>query len=227
MKRDWQRFRGSLLMAGIVFCLLVPIASIASENGINKGLLREYSAQWWQWSLSIPADVNPLGDLVGSYCGVGQHGDIWFLGGTLDGSAVKRNCTIPYGKKIFFPVINAECSVIEGYGETNEELSAAAKDLMDHVTEVKVLVDGILLKNVEKSRVQSKPFEFSLPPGDTLGFYGNEPNPSPAISDGFWVLLHPLSEGEHEIVIYGVAPFPEWSWTFVQNIVYHITIVNP
>ncbi|MBN2000523.1 hypothetical protein JW935_23435 [candidate division KSB1 bacterium] len=134
----------------------------------------------------------------------------------------------PLWKKIFFPVINAECSVIEGYGETNEELSEAAKDLIDHVTDVKVLVDGVPLKNVEKSRVQSKPFEFSLPPGDTLGLYDNGPNPSPAVSDGYWVLLPILPVGTHVIKIYGRAFFEEWEdFEFIQDITYDISIVKP
>lgn len=227
VKKGSQRIQNIVLMVGIVFLLMAPITSFGGGNGISKGLLKDYSAKWWQWSLSIPAEVNPLGDTDGSYCSVGQQGDVWFLGGTLDGSPAERSCTIPYGKKIFFPIINAECSVIEGYGETNAELSTCAKDLMDHVTEVEVLVDGVTLKNVKKSRVQSKPFEFSLPPGDTLELFGEEPNPSRAVSDGWWVLLPPLPEGEHVIVIYGVAPFPEWDWTFEQSIKYNISIVKP
>ncbi|MBN2000522.1 hypothetical protein JW935_23430 [candidate division KSB1 bacterium] len=102
MKRDKQRFYKFLFIAAIVFFFLAPMVSFAGENGISKGLLKKYSAQWWQWSLSIPADVNPLGNPVGSYCGVGQHGDVWFLGGTLDGSPAERNCTVPYGKKSSF-----------------------------------------------------------------------------------------------------------------------------
>ena len=175
MKRNRHQLQRMSLVLGILLLLFAPINSHGGGKGVNKGLLKQYSAQWWQWSLSIPTVVNPLADSEGVLCSVGQHGDIWFLGGTLDGSPAERSCTIPSGKSIFFPVINAECSVIEGYGETSEELSSCAKDLMDHVTELEVLVDGVPLKHVEKSRVQSKPFKFSLPPGVTLGLYSEEP----------------------------------------------------
>ena len=228
MRKESQQLRSIFLMIGIGLFLMTPLASYGGGQGLDKGLLKKYSAEWWQWSLSVPAGVNPLEDADGSYCSVGQHGKIWFLGGTLDGSPAERHCTIPRGKSIFFPVINAECSVVEGYGETSEELSESAKDLIDHVTEVEVLVDGIPLKHVEKSRVQSKLFEFSLPPDDVFGLYGKEPNPSPAVSDGYWVMLSPLPVGKHIIEYRGVAFFPEWdNFEFIQDIKYHITIAEP
>lgn len=223
------------ILFAVAFLLVKPAIGLAAglnpNQGINKGLMRTLSAEWWQWALSIPASVNPLSfnDPMGSsdYCGVGQHGDVWFLGGRFDGSGslATRACTIPAGTSIFFPIINAECSTIEGSGMTEEELRTCAIDLIDHVTEVEASVDGVLLKGLNKSRVQSRLFSFSLPPGDMLGLFGNSPNPSPSVSDGFWVLLPPLAEGEHEIKFRGVAPFPEFGFTFEQNVSYTITIV--
>ena len=41
----------------------------------------ELSASWWQWAMSAPQDINPVADLSGAHCDVGQQGNIWFLAG--------------------------------------------------------------------------------------------------------------------------------------------------
>ncbi len=66
----------------------------------------QWAAKWWQWQESIPLSRNPVYDLNGAYCGVGQHGPVWFLAGTSGGDPVSRSCTIPHNKLIFFPIIN-------------------------------------------------------------------------------------------------------------------------
>jgi len=126
---------------------------------------------------------------------------------------------------IFLPVINAECSTIEGNGITEKDLRACAKDLMDHTTLVEARVDRVALKNLKNSRVESKLFSFTLPPGDLLGLFGKEPNPNPSVSDGFWVLLKPLSPGEHTIEVHGVLDFPEIPFIVDQKVTYHVTVV--
>ena len=228
----------------------VPIMAAAQtvgniSQGVSKGQLRELSADWWQWALSIPEAVHPLHFLnmhplafveaeSADYCAVGQHGGVWFLGGVIAATPVDpiqgtvvRICTIPSGTSIFFPIINAECSAIEANGTTEAELRLCATDLMDHVTEVEASVDGVALRNLRQSRVQSDLFSFTLPPGDQLGLFGESPNPSASVSDGFWVLLPPLSEGAHTVKFRGVAPFPEFGFTFEQDITYELTVVPP
>jgi hypothetical protein len=217
----------------------VSAAQPVSNNsvGISKGQIRALSADWWQWALSIPEAVHPLafvGPQSADYCGVGQHGDVWFLGGVIATTPVDpiqgtvvRTCVVPHGTAIFFPVINAECSVIEGNGTTERDLRQCAKDLMDHVTEVEASVDGVALRNLGRTRVQSDLFSFTLPPGDQLGLFGTEPNPSASVSDGFWVLLPPLSDGAHTVKFRGVAPFPEFDFVFKQDITYDLTVVPP
>jgi hypothetical protein len=212
---------------GIMLSTRPAAADTSSSNKTDKGAIRKLSAEWWQWALSIPAPVNPLSfnDSSGdSYCGVGQHGPVWFLGGNFNGLPAERSCTIPAGTAIFLPIITAECSAIEGNGTTEEEFSACAKDLIDHVTTVEASLDGVALKNLTNSRVQSPLFSFTLPPDDVFRLFGKEPNPSPSVSDGFWILLKSLSPGAHTIEVHGVAFFPPAS-TFEQKIVYHVTVV--
>jgi hypothetical protein len=225
-----KKWRSAAAIVGIAVGLVAPVLSFADDGNktINRGVLKELSDDWWQWSLSIPAVVNPLSfnteEESARYCGVGQHGNVWFLGGTLDGSEAERRCTIPAGMYIFFPIINAECSSLEGNGTTEEELRACVKGLIDNVTFVEAHVDGVALKGEQRSRVQSTLFSFTLPPGDVLKLFGGQPNPTPAVSDGFWVLLRPLSAGAHTIEWRGVATFPDGS-TFEQKTKYRLMIL--
>lgn len=222
-----------LLVLALLLALGLTLAApatggVAGERG-DKPAVRQLSAAWWQWALSIPASVNPLGDPTGALCGVGQHGEVWFLGGTLDGSPADRSCKVPAGTAVFFPVINAECSVIEDPSlQDRAALRACAKGFMDLVTTADAEVDGRPVKVV---RARSALFAITLPPGDVLGIVGNPgksqtPNPSPAVADGFWVFLERLPIGEHSITSEGKLVFPDQS-TFEQRIDYSIEVVPP
>jgi hypothetical protein len=200
-----------------------------------------WSAKWWQWAFSIPEPVNPLTDETGEDCGRGQAGPVWFLGGTfivvetaegeLLGQA-ERDCTIPAGKAIFIPVINAECSTVEGNGTTEQELRDCAVFFADHVTSVEVTVDGVPLVDLDPPdspfRVQSPLFEFKLPPDNLIGFdTGGRTITSPSVSDGYWVMLKPLSRGEHTVHFTAVADFTaDLGFVFTLDITYHLTIAG-
>jgi hypothetical protein len=57
-------------------------------------------------------------------------------------------------------------------------------------------VDGREFKELEKYRVHSRAFNFTLPQDPWLP---GKPGPSSAVSDGYWVILEPLPPGSHEI----------------------------
>jgi hypothetical protein len=50
------------------------------------------------------------------------------------------------------------------------------------------------------------------------------PGTYPFFSDGYWVMLAPLSAGTHTIHLHGLAPVPEWEWTFETEVTYHVTV---
>jgi hypothetical protein len=161
----------------------------------------EWSAAWWQWALAIPEDVNPILDMTGEYCGEEQSGKVWFLTGTFGGSA-ERTCTIPAGKAILFPVINAQCSQVQGDGTTERKLRECAVAMIDSVTIVEATVDEIPLQDLVDYRVVSPLFSFELPENNILDLK----IVSPSVSDGYWILLKPLQAGEHTIYFRGVVP---------------------
>ena len=235
IKSDLGKVLRLSIMAAIIFGFMALVSMTAqAESNPNPKVLPvnsvpygktygEWSAEWWEWALSIPTPDNPLLDMNGEKCGVEQSGDVWFLAGNF-GGASERTCTVPAGKAIFFPIINAEWSVVEGecpldidISGTNEEaLRACAVAFMDHVTELEVSVDGTTLQNLENYRVQSPLFTFELPEDNILGLSAG---PSPSVSDGFWIMLAPLSAGEHTIHFRGEADFP-----FVTKVTYTLTV---
>jgi hypothetical protein len=56
-------------------------------------------------------------------------------------------------------------------------------------------VDGKEFKELNKYRIHSRAFNFTLPEDPWFG----EPGPSCGISDGYWVILEPLSPGKHQV----------------------------
>ncbi len=169
--------------------------------------LGEWSAKWWQWAFSIPMAAHPLFDTAD--CDTGQSGKVWFLGGTFTGAAATRDCTVPHGKAILFPIANVECSTLEGppfFGSNEAELRACAAAFQDTASGLSATIDGHEVKHVDRYRVQSPLYEFSAPAD---GLFGPDPVSGQSVSDGVWILLAPLSHGSHTIHFEGSFPgFP-------------------
>lgn len=217
----------------------------------------EWSAKWWQWALSIPLynpePNHPLFD--GTDCSVAQSGNVWFLGGRfcetgkdcpLPGTIV-RSCTIPKGTALFIPIVNAEDSLLEetelgGSNLTIDSMRTFLAGILDTVTELQLVVDGIPIQNIKEDfRVQSPVYDFTLPPpyynGDPTKpnnvFTAIEPGNYPAgtyysqaVGDGYYVMLKPLSPGPHTILFSGTFPNdPENpDDDFIISMTYNITV---
>lgn len=221
--------RKLLTIAVLSLILLAPMIAQADSFVVppKEKIYGELSAKWWQWALAIPNtpdSVHPLLDITGESCDIDQSGPVWFLAGTAGGSAT-RTCTIPKGKTILFPIINA-ATWIPTDGSTKEEIKQAAKSLMDHVTIVEATVDGVELQNLKDDyRFQSTFFKFTGPDDPAETIFPGQNGTHVAIANGFWVLLTPLSAGQHTIHFHGVAPFPEAGFTFETEVTYNLNIV--
>lgn len=186
--------------------------------------------EWWQWALSIPASVNPLLDETGAQCMVGQRGGEWFLAGVFYPlSGATRECTIPEGVTLFFPVVNSvnfDAPNVCGQGGPNptSDYRDAAAAFIDATFNRSASIDGKPIKQLH--RVRSPVFALALPEdnmfnhpdicGGTLpaGIY------SPAVDDGYYVRLNPLKVGAHEVVIHAEGPLG-----FVLDVTYNLTVV--
>src|SRR5262249_41628433 len=140
---------------------------------------------------------NPVTDRTGQFAGEGQSGPVWFLAGNFGGE-VTRKCSVPAGKAIFFPVVN------QGQGapadKANEEfLRALAKAVMDTAHDLEVIVDGKPLKDVMSYRVQSPLFTFNAPEKEADAVIPTGTGKQKTVVDGYWVMLKPLTPGEHVV----------------------------
>lgn len=181
--------------------------------------IQNWTAEWWQLMLSIPAADNPIVDHTGRNCAVGQRGPVWFLAGS-PGTVETRACSIPDGKALFFPIINL--ADINTTNQTAKELRAELAPCMDRITTLSVEVDGKPLRNLNDSaRVRSAVFEITVPHDGFLdpGTY------SPVVDDGFYVMLKPLSVGNHNLHLRGATDGCPLQGPFSVDVLYHLTVV--
>jgi hypothetical protein len=181
----------------------------------------EWSAAWWRWALSIPFDHHPLTDTAD--CSTGQKGHVWFLGGSFVSGTVDRECTVPAGKALFFPILNAECSTVEPppfYGSNEAELRACAKSFVDPAVDLFAEIDGVPVQKLGQYRTQSPLFTFTAPEPNVLFVPG--PVTGQSVSDGYYLLLPPLPVGKHTLHFGGT--FPQFG-PFTIDVTYHLTVV--
>ena len=221
MKVSVKYWRSSLAVVMVVMALIVSTPAVFADN-INPGVLAingqvggltygQWSARWWQYALSVTTFAN---------CRAEPSGQMWFLAGTTNGRSIAvRNCTVPSGKNIMFPLFNVEWSVVEAEaqemktgtscplpdingdpikGEDYAALSACAIAMAQHGTdsnaELEAEVDGVSLNSLTHYRALSPAplFTFTTVKGNPFGLCPTiSPCPlrSRAVADGFWIIL--------------------------------------
>ena len=222
----------TLALVLLVGLLAAPAQS--SEGNPNPGVLPpdghafgmdygEWGAEWWNWAFSSPLADNPLVDTTGEKCDTNQMGNVWFLAGFLDvfgvGGPVVRECEIPTGKAVFFPIIN---EVGIGFpGDTEEEIRAGVNAVIDGVSELEASIDGVPLTDLWQYRAESPAYTSVLPPGAILDeLAGLSGTFYPSVTDGYWIMLAPLPPGEHVIHFRGV------NGGFEVEVLYLLTVVD-
>jgi hypothetical protein len=210
-------------------CLAIAAAMLLGGNlaFAQTQSYKQLTAEWWQWALSIPAEVSPLTDTTGENCMVGQRGAEWFLAGSFFGGTVTRACSIPDGVSLFFPVANfigfdnpGQCGQDEPFGSAFWRGLAA--DFVNGVTDLSVTLDG---QPVGVQRVQSQVFAIALPVDNLFAPFCTPPLEagiySPAVDEGFYVRLNPLSVGAHTLHFHAENA----SQFFFVDVTYDLTVV--
>jgi hypothetical protein len=176
------------------------VAVIAPTAKIEGKSYAEWSAAWWQWALSLPANDNPFFDEGVSVNGAnGQSGKVWFLTGVINESGTAaRTLTVPKGTMLFFPVINTEASTLEVgtpfYGSNETELRETA--LSFALANAFAQIDGVPVQNLDRYTFLSPLFSFSVPDDNVLGVPSGE---GFSVSNGVYLMLAPLPVGQHVI----------------------------
>jgi hypothetical protein len=184
--------------------VLSPQAQVAAKT---QG---EWSVIWWQWASSFSYQDSPIADVVGDRCGSGQEGPVWFLAGVYGSAPVKRRCTVPAGKHLFFPIINYMVSSNPSGAMSCEAVTSNAKDLTDSSTDLTLIVDGEEIRNLDGFR-QVSPGCFNL--GERI-----HRDISPTAANGYFVMLKPLAPGRHVVKWGGALD------SLRQAVVYEITV---
>jgi hypothetical protein len=201
----------------------------------------DWGAQWWKWALSIPTPLNPLADPTGANAAQSQSGPVWFLAGTFcanfpvgpgcNFATATRTVSVPVGKALFFPILNSECSTFEGNGTTLADLTTCARFGGDNASGLVCEVDGEAIPNVASFRATSGLFTWGpLPDNNILQGFGLDApagTTSPAVQDGFYVMLTPPCPGQHTIHFAGSIFDPgNGALLFGLDVTYHLTVAS-
>jgi hypothetical protein len=208
----------------------------------------QWAAAWWQWAASFPDGMNPVQDEDGRFCKWGQSGPVWFLAGTFGGTGVERNCTIPAGKALFYPLVDSvwiDCPNSSDADVTDDEVRwvlanwTVAGDSACQLTatldtyqvfgeELPAPVSGWMRPTV---RTQSPVFRIDLPQDNIFNINGGscaEPMPAGktgrSITEGYWVMLPPLTAGEHVLTLHGAGCDASGAPVFETGVTYHLTV---
>ena len=222
----------ALLFAGVVGYYNNGYNAYAQDSSSNNSKLLDdvqvtkpspqLTARWWQWALSFPVDENPITDTTGEQCSKGDLGDIFFLAGSAGGK-VERECTISEGQAILIPIVNAVCVKTEEE-ETEESLLAQCREFIDQQKNLKLIIDGEKVRNLESYRVTNPSFFTVELPENNL--FGAPAGSYDAVADGYWALIEGLSAGEHTITVVGKL-HGETSFgkvDFKVEATYHLTV---
>jgi hypothetical protein len=226
----------------LLAALALPAASAATIRQplivppVGK-LYDHLSVAWWQYVLAQPTDNNPLFDQTGAGCRTGQRGPVFFLVGTTSGTATRDECTAPAGRLLFFPVVNAFDVHVAPDGLDTPELvwEDFTEALGFRVDSMHASVDGVPVRNLDPA---SSPYRgcagpASLAPGCAGPFSLTFPADnlfdlpagtySPAVADGFYLLLAPLRPGVHTITFGGSGNLGK---SFITDTTYHLRVTR-
>ena len=209
-----------LAFAGITCTLGSSSVATAEElNFQTYGTYADFSARWWQWAFSLPAENHPIS---GGDCAQGQVDDAWFLAGTFSSPAV-RDCTVPAGKRLFFPIINSVVFKAAGgfRGEQNTLLTMrqGAAGFPDSAESITCTVNT---ETCDFHRVKSPAFSVLAQQNKGLvppGYLKVPAHTDQIVADGFWVLLESVEDGD---IIYFRAE--DGDGNVLQEVTYNITV---
>jgi hypothetical protein len=247
-----KRYPLCVLALAVLSAVAAGWALAASGGNPNPGVVpigarvggltySDWGDAFWQWVVSTPAADCPLLD------GAGPDqfsGPVFLLAnaGAVPGESNIAECSVNVGRHqaLLLPLATvnlgpAEVCVAadpcgpsaEGQVATMRECAAAC---MDQIADLYASVDGNPLQDLGQYRVHSsQPFTCLYPEGSWLsgeypgGTIGDEAGVIPvAVADGYYLLLSPLSKGQHTVSY--DASWPQFGEGTVAGVIYHITV---
>jgi hypothetical protein len=178
---------------------VLPPSSVV--HGFTYG---QWLAQWWQYALTLPATENPLSGATGEKCVYKRVGNVGLvLANSTLGMPIQ--CKVPAGMMLYLEVLGAECSNLEAppfYGSNEAELRLCAQSFIPQ--NLQATIDGVEVGNIGKYIFTTPLYQFTLPEDNILGVPADALGQS--IGSGSYLLLAPLSPGQHTIFVRGSYP---------------------
>jgi hypothetical protein len=179
-----------------------PTQSVAGSTQL------ELAEQWVQWALSTDAASNPLLDTTGAYAHVNNNGPVFFVAGNTGGSSA-RTFTVPAGKPIFFPIVNAFDLEVPA-DNCDLQCAFAFIPYVGGATDLYATLDGQDLLTFPSYRQTSTAF-FTVNLSASLSLALLNAGPPyvgilDAITDGYWVAVEGLTPGPHTLEFGGKFP---------------------
>jgi hypothetical protein len=151
-------------------------------------------------------------------CNANQGGKVFFLPHTFFGdpiNQVETFCTVPTGTMIFASV--GGTAWWNDQGQTDEELLEGVVSSLPDFQNLRLVVDGIEVGNIQDYLFISAVFTLELPENNIFGSPGGTFR---AVAGGWHAMLAPLPPGEHTIVLHD-----ELVTGGAAEVIVHLTVV--
>jgi len=193
---------------------VLAISHFGIYNNDSTPYGRSYSQwieKWWTWWAGIPNDKHPAKDYSDSErCSIMQDGPVWFLPDILPGTVnLNYHCNVPVGKSVLIPISTTVCDKGFNPKMTDVQLRICADNIntpvvMSPLKGMMVTVDG---SKVNLTGLLSKTSFFNITyPDPIVDIWdpppeGIQPGTYKGTATGYFLFLHDLSPGKHEIGI--------------------------
>ena len=209
----------TLLITLLSICVSSASLRATAESDVFAGkeplgiALEKWAFEYWKWWLTVPENVTDIAAVRSDQCILGKDpsGQMLFLMNPYNYHDIKLNCNISSESYVLVPLLVGEsdptvpecektkCPRKEDLWKTAtgpDELFHSAKVLLDNKLLVEKLGDkesnSTLLKDILVRN--SALFNLTIPENNR---YGVAPNTYPAVVDGRYLVLQPLSVGQH------------------------------
>ena len=170
-----------------------------------------------QWLYAQPFDHNPLIDMTGADCAVGQHGPVWFLPPIASSAPgnFSRSCSIPHGKAILLSMAFASATwpcpdptYAPAPGQSLHDFLLADAKSFFMFASLDVSLDGRPIRHALRHHYASENlFAFKGDPSLQSTFDSCITTKYQAdVVYGYFMMFRPLKRGMHTLVRRSVGP---------------------
>jgi hypothetical protein len=191
---------------------------VLQPHSVIKGKkIGDWGSEWWKWAYSFEKQFSPVNDDTGQNCNLGQEGNIWFLAGSYSTKPIVRECFIPEGKILLFPIINFINHSSEKQPGSCESVTGIVNRVTQRAENLYVRINNVELKEPYSHREASS---ICFDPFEKAPIIINRSSGYPAASDGYWIAIKNLPIGTH------ILQFGGNVLEFRQNITYKLHIIS-